>query len=82
MEKKPHLVSWATICLDRWNGGLGVKDLGRLNKALHSKWTWRFANEGGDLWNDVMRGKFGEHEKGEGGWVGYGLEVWKAIWRW
>ena len=24
MEKKPHLVSWATICLDRWNGWLSI----------------------------------------------------------
>ena len=34
LEKKPHLVKWATIYLSKENGGLGVKYLGRLNKAL------------------------------------------------
>ena len=36
--------------------GLGVKDLGCLNKALLSKWCWRFAT----LWNLVIRAKYGE----------------------
>ena len=34
LEKKPHQVQRATICLDKENGGTGVKDLGYLNKAL------------------------------------------------
>ena len=29
--------SWATMCLDKECGGLGVKDLGQLNKALLPK---------------------------------------------
>ena len=33
MEKKPHLVTWSTVCLNRECGGLGV-DLDVLNKAL------------------------------------------------
>ena len=37
LEKKPHLVGWATMCLDKECGGLRVKDLGQLNKALLSK---------------------------------------------
>ena len=57
MEKKPHLVNRKTVCLDRKSGGLGVKDLGRLNKTLLAKWSWHFANKRGALWNDVIRGK-------------------------
>ena len=63
-EKKPHIVKWATICLDRKNGSLGVKDMARLNKALLSKWSWRFANERQALWNDVIKGKYGDQERG------------------
>ena len=62
--------------------GLGVKCLSSLNKALLCKWSWRFANERGALWNQVIRGKYGEEQ---GGWCskevkgGYGVGLWKAI---
>ena len=45
LEKKPHLVKWSTVCSDRKMGGLGIKSLAILNKALLCKWIWRFANE-------------------------------------
>ena len=82
MDKKPHLVRWEIVCKEKRSGGLGVKNLFWLNKALLSKWCWRFATEKGTLWNEVIRGKYGERE---GGWCtldtrgGYGLGLWKAI---
>ena len=45
LEKKPHLVRWSLVCLEKSNGGLGVKCLSILNKALLCKWSWRFAIE-------------------------------------
>ena len=39
LEQKPHLVRWSTVCLDKCKGGLGVKSLATLNKALLGKWT-------------------------------------------
>lgn len=57
---------WSTVCLDKSKGGLGVKSLALLNKALLGKWTWRFANERGTFWNQVIRGKYGEDR---GGWL-------------
>ena len=45
MDKKLHLVKWSTVCADKRNGGLGVRDLSILNRALLCKWIWRFANE-------------------------------------
>ena len=53
LKKKPHLVKWATMCLDKKFGGLGVKNMGDLNKALLAKWSWRFATEREVMWNDV-----------------------------
>lgn len=32
--------------------------MGWLNKALLSKWSWRFAMERAALWNDIIRAKF------------------------
>ena len=53
------------MCKDKRSGGLGVKSLFWFNKALLSKWCWRFAIERGPFWNEVIRGKYGEQE---GGW--------------
>ena len=53
-----------------------------INKALLSKWNWRFANEREALWNQVIRGKYGEDR---GGWCSrevreaHGVGLWKGI---
>ena len=52
------------MCLSKKKGGLGVKRLSILNKALLAKWNWRFANEREALWNQVIRGKYGEDRRG------------------
>ena len=51
--------------MEKGSGCLDVKDLGCLNKALLSKWSWRFAVEKAALWNDVIIAKYSEQE---GGW--------------
>ena len=82
MEKKAHLVRWLTVCLDKRKGGLRVKSLALLNKALLGKWSWHYANEKEAFWNQVIRGKYGEER---GGWCSqevkerYGVGLWKAI---
>ena len=82
LECKPHLVKWATICSERRNEELGVKNLSILNKALLSKWSWRYAREKEAWWVDVIRRKYGEEE---GGWFyrspreSYGVGMWKSL---
>ena len=82
MDKKPHLVRGEIVCKEKRSGGLGVKNLSWLNKALLSKWCWRFSTKSGTLWNEVIRGKYGECE---GGWCTldtrgvFGLGLWKEI---
>ena len=82
LEQKPHLVRWSIVCLYKRKGGLGVKSLRTFNRALLSKWSWRFANERKALWNQVIRRKYGEER---GGWSSceareaYGIGLWKAI---
>ena len=82
MEQKPHLVRWGLVCLSKKKGGLGVKCLFHLNKALLCKWNWCIANESEALWNQVIRGKYGEEG---GGWCSrevreaHGVRLWKGI---
>ncbi|RVW46228.1 LINE-1 retrotransposable element ORF2 protein [Vitis vinifera] len=82
LEKKPHLVNWDTVCMDKRKGGLGVRRLSILNRALLCKWNWRFAIERENFWRHVISRKFGEEE---GGWSSrevkesYGVGFWKEI---
>ncbi|RVW70344.1 hypothetical protein CK203_048761 [Vitis vinifera] len=47
-----------------WGGG-ALEQKPYLVRALLGKWVWRFANERKALWNQVIRGKYGEER---GGW--------------
>ena len=82
LVRRPHLVRWATTYLLKRKWGLGVKSISTLNTALICKWSWRFANKKGALWNQVIRRKYGEKQ---GGWCsrdvreGYGVGLWKTI---
>ncbi|WKA01914.1 hypothetical protein VitviT2T_020163 [Vitis vinifera] len=82
LENKPHLVSWKVVCADKKKGGLGIRSLATLNKALLGKWLWRFANENEPLWKQIILSKY---DLQEGGWCSkdarnrYGVGVWKAI---
>ena len=80
--KKILLVKWATVCTDKRKGGIGIRSYSKMNKALLSKWSWRFANDRKALWRRVISCKFGESS---GGWHtgdlrgGYGTSLWKEI---
>ena len=39
LEQRPHFVRWNLVCLERKKGGLGVRNLVLMNKALLSKWN-------------------------------------------
>ncbi|RVX22106.1 putative sugar phosphate/phosphate translocator [Vitis vinifera] len=63
-------------------GGLGLRKLVPLNKALLGKWIWRFACEKENMWKQVLLAKYGQ----EGfGWMTkkangtFGVGVWKEI---
>ena len=82
LEKKVHLVNWEVICADKENGGLGLRKLALLNKALLGKWLWRFACVKEELWKQVLVAKYGQEDLG---WRtkkangAFGVGVWKEI---
>ncbi|RVW82343.1 putative ribonuclease H protein [Vitis vinifera] len=82
LERKVHLVNWEVVCTEKEKGGLGLRKLIPLNKALLGKWIWRFACEKENLWKQVLVAKYGQ----EGfGWMTkkangtFGVGVWKEI---
>ena len=82
LDKKPHLVKWVTVCIDKKVGGLGVRGLCKLNKALLRKWSWHFANERNFLLRETISRNFGEFQEG---WCSresrdnFGIDLWKKL---
>ncbi|RVX07536.1 putative ribonuclease H protein [Vitis vinifera] len=64
MERKAHLVNWERVCAGKKKGGLGLRKLVPLNKALLGKWVWRFARAKDEMWKQVLMAKYGQEEFG------------------
>ncbi|RVW97198.1 putative ribonuclease H protein [Vitis vinifera] len=81
-ERKAHLVSWERVCVSKEKGGLGLRKLVHLNKALLGKWVWRFAHAKEEMWKRVLVAKYGQEEFG---WRtkkangAFGVGLWKEI---
>uniref|UniRef100_A0A2N9I593 Reverse transcriptase domain-containing protein n=1 Tax=Fagus sylvatica TaxID=28930 RepID=A0A2N9I593_FAGSY len=79
---KHHLVNWSTVCSPVAQGGLGVRKVEVVNRALLGKWLWRFGREEAHLWRRVIVAKYGEEW---GGWISkkprgaHGCSLWKGI---
>ena len=64
LELKIYLVQWDTVFLDKRKGGLGVKRLSTLNKALLSKWNLHFSIEKGPSRIVLSVGNMGKKKGG------------------
>jgi mannosylglycoprotein endo-beta-mannosidase len=56
-KKKYHLVKWLKITSPKSKGGLGVKDLRKMNLSLLCKWWWKLEFEEG-MWQEIVRKKY------------------------
>ena len=54
LMQRPHLVRWNLVCLEKRKGGLGVRNLALMNRALLSKWNWCYTNEREAFWKQVI----------------------------
>lgn len=52
-------VKWKTVCQQKKNGGLGVKDIRVMNVSLLAKWRWRLLDGERTLWKEVLNAKYG-----------------------
>ena len=59
-ERKVHLINWEVVCTQKEKGGLGIRKIDPLNKALLGKWIWIFAYEKDNLWKRVIGVKYGQ----------------------
>ncbi|KAE8663709.1 hypothetical protein F3Y22_tig00112921pilonHSYRG00052 [Hibiscus syriacus] len=57
-SKKIHWVKWDDVYKPKNEGGLGVRNLTSMNRALLGKWSWRFANERHSVWRNFVCSKY------------------------
>lgn len=60
-RKKVVWFKWE-VCMEKKEGGLGIRDFLAFNRAILGKWIWRFLNESESLWVKVIRSRFGKLE--------------------
>lgn len=51
------MVKWSRITKPKNKGGLGIKDLRRMNISLLCKWWWK-AENGNDIWQEIIAKKY------------------------
>ncbi|RVX00991.1 LINE-1 reverse transcriptase-like [Vitis vinifera] len=80
LEGKVHLVKWDAVCTEKHKGGLGLRRIATLNRALLGKWIWRFACEKNNFWNQVITTKYGQEDYGWRPKKGSKIKFWKDRW--
>lgn len=61
--KKVHWVGWQKVTKPKCEGGLGFQTARGRNTALLAKLIWRFHGEKEDLWSQVLRQKYCNHQR-------------------
>jgi len=51
-------VRWENVCKSKEEGGLGVKDIKKFNRALLTKWKWRMMSEEKGKWKEILVSKY------------------------
>jgi hypothetical protein len=56
LKKKYHLVKWVKVTNPKEKGGLGTKDLRKMNINLLCKW-WHKVENGSGIWHNIVQRK-------------------------
>lgn len=56
-KKRMSLVKWEKVCLPKTHGGLNIRNIQNMNKALLSKINWNLISNNKD-WGENMKAKY------------------------
>ncbi|CAL1362079.1 unnamed protein product [Linum trigynum] len=79
---KTPLIKWEICKASIENGGLGIRDMACFNKAMLSKWLWKYATERESWWRQLIEFKY---KASNSQWQskqcrnGFGSSVWANI---
>ncbi|XP_061351083.1 uncharacterized protein LOC133296147 [Gastrolobium bilobum] len=57
-QRKTHLVNWTKVCQPKKDGGLGLRDQVKINKAFSMKLGFGLISKVEDLWVKVLKAKY------------------------
>ena len=57
--RKISWVRWKSVCQQKRNEGVRVKDIRVMNVSLLAKWRWRLLDGKNALWKNVLQAKYG-----------------------
>jgi hypothetical protein len=57
LKRKYHRVKWVKVTNPKEKGGLGTKDLRKMNTSLLCKWWQKVENVSG-IWHDIIQRKY------------------------
>jgi hypothetical protein len=60
-NKKWALVNWDKLCLPKSQGGLGLRDPGKLNQVMGAKIWWRWLKNPTAAWAQLWKQKYAPH---------------------
>ncbi|KAL8469522.1 hypothetical protein ACS0TY_032389 [Phlomoides rotata] len=76
VNSKIPRVKWSIVCKKKKYGGLGIREMGKFNRALVGKWIWRILTEKNMLWVRVLESRYGRLENMEGSLRKSGSSLW------
>jgi hypothetical protein len=57
LKRKYQMVKWDTVCKVKKNGGMGLKNLRKMNVSLLCKWRW-LLESGEGIWQEIVNLKY------------------------
>ena len=51
------MTKWSVVCKTKRKGGLGIKNIKKMNVSLLCKWWWKIEHEEG-LWQTIVKAKY------------------------
>ncbi|GAU28852.1 hypothetical protein TSUD_21890 [Trifolium subterraneum] len=78
--RKISWVTWKEVCRPRSQGGLGVRDVGKVSLSLLIKWRWRLLQKDNSFWKELLVAKYGLHVRYNVHWIGHVLPSRASLW--
>jgi hypothetical protein len=83
-RRKINWVSWKVVCQPKEVGGLGVRDVSKVNLSLLTKWRWMVLHDHNALWKSTLMERYGPKvgelmADGVGRWPTNASRWWKDL---